>query len=156
MLYAAASLDPLLMRVSSVEADESLLFWNCLACQVAARSRYSLEPDPIRQMLIGQTEELGSVLRLLINCLEHPVDLQTVWTIVFDWNIWKMLAQAGTFTFVQTIIRRAAVSFIDSQVWIMERALDSIQRSMAHLCNPQHLAAQLVAHLKPFAGNSLR
>ena len=74
---------------------------------------------------------------------------------LLDWKAWRLVRSAGS---VATqlwfaAVRRASTSYLDSQLWILKHNLTWIGQADVGI---QHLAAQLVAALKPFAGTDTK
>lgn len=82
---------------------------------------------------------------------KEDLEREGIMAALFDWRAWRLSCLAGS-TALQlwfAVVRRAAPNWLDSQLWLLEHNLPWLEQTDA---GAQHLAAQLSAALKPFAG----
>lgn len=111
----------------------------------------SIEPKRLNPMVC--------IRLLLTGDSDLSLERGKVEEILFNWNTWRLIARAGHLglQLVSAAVRLAAVRWVDSHIWLLERNLPWINqadgdRQHEHLM-PQHLAAQMAVALKPYAGH---
>lgn len=73
--------------------------------------------------------------------------------VVFDWRVWSVMVRAECFAFLAAFIHQAARKVLDSRICLVQNSLKWLTVAMEINSDVEHLAAQLVSALKPFAGN---
>lgn len=94
-----------------------------------------------------------------------PLERERVEETLFDWRTWRLAAsEPAGLRLLWAAIRQATARWVDSQLWLVERNAAWINQAEPGDSTPlnaaaptaglvEHLAAQLVVALKPFAGN---
>ena len=80
------------------------------------------------------------------------VEAGTVLQIVCDWRIWQVATESGVLNFLVSMVHHLASKMLDSQLWLLTSCLTWLSGALDLDYSLQHLAAQLISVLKPYAG----
>ena len=127
---------------------------------IFARSRYPLKVEqeqisgPFKAMEDGCP--IRFMARLLTPSPASSMDSQLMrnWLTetLFDWRTWLVAAESSfAYRLLEAAVRYSTVAWLDSQLWLLADNLDWIASRTDHQ-GAHHLAPQLAAALKPFAG----
>ena len=118
----------------------------------------------IRNQIFGDSSDGTDAAQLNVQNLRHVIRLFTVLDdcprecalrTVSDWRFWAVFAQIGSKAFVYNAVRVSSRKFVNSQLWMLDDAVQQLTKFVRNDWSLVHLAGHIVSALKPYASESL-